>query len=316
MSEGNTHGPAHTYAGDTLISDRIRLAMPGLSPSLRRVAQAVLSEPTTVVISSAVQLAARIGVSQPTVTRFAKAIDLPSYHALQLLLAQEAGRAAASGQDLTGLDELGPDADIEGVIAVMTTLDTASMELAARSLNRTALEAAAKLVADARSVDVYGVGASGVLAQEVELRLFRLGVPIRAWIDVHGATTSAALRSKEDVAIAISGSGRTRETYEALATAKSRHAATIALTGDATSPLALTADVHLTTLGTETGFRTGSFAMRHAQLLVLDVLFTRVARLAHDRSVRAIEATSHIPTAHEVRSTDRLIFDNNPKEYP
>ncbi|MFC9983127.1 MurR/RpiR family transcriptional regulator [Microbacterium keratanolyticum] len=287
------------------VTDQIRLALPRLSPSMLLVARRVLDDPEGVASLSAAQLAAEVGVSQPTVTRFCQAVGLSSYQALLLHIAQESGRAQEPRWISAGYEEIGPEDDLEHVIQVMTSVDVDAMQFAARSLDRAALEEAAAVVASARSVDVYGAGASAVISNELELRMLGIGIQIRAWTAMHSALSSAALRRPGDAAIAISASGRTREVYDALSEAKSRGAATIAVTGDANSPLARVADIHLTAIGREMPYRTASFAARHAQLLVLDVLYTRVAQRDPQRSAETLAATAHIPSTHALRANHR-----------
>lgn len=286
---------------ETLLLDRIRLALPSLSASHAAVGRWILASPEKAVHLSAAQLASEVDVSQPTVTRFCQAIGLANYQTLLLGLAEEVGRGHAHAHPVSVLDGIGPDDPLDQVVRTLTTVDIEAMELAARQLDHAALDAAARAVASARQTDVYGAGASALIAHELELRLFRIGANIRAWTEVHSAATSAALRSPDDVAIAISASGRTAETYEALAAARRQGATTIALTSDPSSPLAQLADLHLTAVGAETPFRTASFAARHAQLLVLDILYTRVAQLDYDRAVAAVAATSHIASDHRVQ---------------
>ena len=299
----NTHdSPAAgtDAARGALITDRIQLALPNLSQAHEHIAHYILGNVEQVTHLSAAQLARAAGVSQPSVTRFCQALGLASYQALLLGLAEEVGHGNAIPQKpLVG--GLSPDDSLEQVAHTLTRLDIDAMELVARQLDFAAIEAAAQMIAGARHTDVYGVGASGLIAQELELRLFRLGVPIRAWVETHAAATSAALRSSDDVIVAISASGRTRETYEALLSGKERGAKTIALTSDPASPVALAADVHLTTMGTGTTYRTASFAARHGQLLLVDILYTRIAQLDHDRALDAVQATAHIVTNHRVR---------------
>lgn len=287
------------------VTDQIRLALPGLSPSMARVAKRVLDDPEGVASLSAAQLAAEVGVSQPTVTRFCQALGLTSYQALLLHIAQEAGRSREPRWSSAGYEEIGPDDDLEHVIQVMTSVDVDAMQFAARSLDREALEAAATAVAEARTVDVYGAGASAVVANELELRLLGIGVQIRAWTALHSALSSASVRRPGDVALAISASGRTREVHDALAEAKSRGALTIAVTGDANSPIARLADIHLTAIGREMPYRTASFAARHAQLLVLDILYTRAAQRNPQRSAETLAARQHIAAWHALRSNHR-----------
>ena len=74
-------------------------------------------------------------------------------------------------------------------------------------------------VALSRHVDIYGVGNSALLAEDLQGRLYRIGINAYAWPEVHIGLTSAAIQDARTVAIGISTSGRTEETIQMLAEA-------------------------------------------------------------------------------------------------
>ncbi|GAA0300887.1 MurR/RpiR family transcriptional regulator [Kineococcus aurantiacus] len=291
-------------------AQRILAVRAGLPPSLRKVADFVLDRPELVEECSAAELARRAGTSQAAVTRFCQTIGLEGYQGLVRWVAREQGRRAhEAGASVWGTaevgPEIGPDDDLERVAAVVAAADVRSLQDTARRLDLDAVERAAQAVARAHRVDVYGVGGSAAMAAETDARLFGIGVPVRNWTEVHAATTSAALLTPADVAIAISHSGATREVVEPAELAARRGATTVAVTGDPGSPLSQLADVVLTVAAGGTTFREGPFAARHAQLLVVDCLYVRVAQLTFARASAARALTDHIPAGHVVRSPRR-----------
>lgn len=154
------------------------------------------------------------------------------------------------------------------------------------------LERAVAAVAGAGRTDVYGVGASAFVAHDLQQKLHRIGHVSFAWSDSHLALTSAAVLSKKDVAIAISHTGATKDTIEALRAAGEHGATTIAITNSPRSALATLADIRLHTAARETTFRSGAMASRLAQLSVIDFLFAGVAQRSYDQSMRALELTA------------------------
>lgn len=299
--------PPGTRTPDT--ADRILAVRADLPPSLRKVAEFVLAEPEAVERCSAAELARQAGTSQAAVTRFCQTIGLDGYQGLVRLMAHEQGRKA--GNPVWGTAEIGPDIspgdDLERVAAVVAAADVRSLQETARRLDLAAVERAAQAVATAHRVDVYGVGGSAAMAAETDARLFGIGVPVRNWTEVHAATTSAALLTSADVAIAISHSGSTREVVEPAALAARRGATVVAVTGDPGSALARLADVVLTVAAGGTTFREGPFAARHAQLLVVDCLYVRVAQLTFTRASAVRALTDHIPGDHAVPASRRRI---------
>ena len=105
---------------------------------------------------------------------------------------------------------------------------------------------AAELVASAHQVTVFGLGgSSSALAQETQNRLFRYGIMVTAHSDPYVMRMTASTLKPNDVVIAISATGRTREVVEAVELAHHYRAKTICITAP-DSDLAKICDVKLT----------------------------------------------------------------------
>jgi DNA-binding MurR/RpiR family transcriptional regulator len=288
-----------------MITTLIRSELPRMSGSLRKVGELVLADPVAATRGSAAELGRRTGTSQATVTRFCRALGLETYQQLLIELAQEQGRVEAEPRTAALGPQIGPDDDLEKVIGVVAEADLRALRHTADQLDREALERAAQALARARRIDVYGVGGSGIVAHETQARLFGIGCTAHAWTEVHAAETSAALLTPSDAVVAVSHSGTTREVLEPLRLAASRGAATVAVTGDARSPVAQAADVRLTSFSGETSFRRGNFGTRHSVLLIVDCLYARVAQLTYERATASLALTAHIADAHASHSRRR-----------
>ena len=92
--------------------------------------------------------------------------------------------------------------------------------------------------------------------------------------DSHMQAMESALLSEQDLAIAFSYSGSTKDVIEVLKRAKQNRAQTICITRYAESPLTNYADIVLLCGANEGPFQGGSLSARVAQLYLLDVLYT------------------------------------------
>jgi DNA-binding MurR/RpiR family transcriptional regulator len=269
---------------------RIRALLPSLAPAERRVAQRVIADPAAVAASTIGTLASECATSETTVIRFCRAVGFTGYPALRLALAAEGGRSEGTdGRELTG--DIAADDDLDKVVAKIAFADARAVEETAEQLDLEALHAVIEALVGARRVDVYGVGASGLIALDLQQKLHRIARVAFAWTDPHLALTSAALLTKDDVAVAISHSGTTQDTVDALALAQRNGAVTVAVTNFPRSPLAGLGDHVLTTAARETTFRSGATASRLAQLTVVDCVFVGVAQRTYETSQRALELT-------------------------
>jgi DNA-binding MurR/RpiR family transcriptional regulator len=269
---------------------RIRALLPSLAPAERRVAEQVLADPAAVAASTISALAQECATSETTVIRFCRAVGFTGYPALRLALAAELGRnERGRARDLTG--DIVADDDLDKVVATIAFADARAVEETAQQLDLDQLHRVIDALVAAPRVDVYGVGASGFVALDLQQKLHRIGRVAFAWSDPHMALTSAALLGPDDVAVAISHSGSTRDILDALQVAQRSGATTVALTNHPRSTLATRADHVLTTAARETTFRSGATASRLAQLTVVDCVFVGVAQRTYETSQRALELT-------------------------
>jgi RpiR family carbohydrate utilization transcriptional regulator len=225
-------------SADVLLT--IRAALPHLSKAFSRIAGMVLADPNWAVQSSVDDLAARAGVGKPTVVRFARAVGCEGLKDFKLKLAG----TLALGTPYLHRSVRNSDTPAEVINNVVGSTLAALAEWH-RSLDAEVLAAAAQLLNGARRVDCYGTGAtSHFLAQDLQARLFRLGLTATSYTDAYLRLVAAATLSPNDVVVAISFVGRMPSLLETIAMAKSRGAKIIAITR-ANTPLARDADIIL-----------------------------------------------------------------------
>jgi DNA-binding MurR/RpiR family transcriptional regulator len=270
---------------------RIRGLLPALPPSERRVAEAAVADPGGVAAKTITELAADCSTSETTVVRFCRAVGLKGYPDLRISLA-----AAAGIQDVAappgGLgSDIGPKDSLADVVGKLGHADARAVEETVAQLDLEALRRSVDAVVAAGAIDIYGVGASGLIALDLHQKLHRIGRRTNAWPDPDGALTSAALLGRGDVAIGISHTGASPQTLAALSEAHDNGTTTVAITNFPKSPIADVADLILTTASRETTFRSGAMASRIAALTVVDCLFVAVAQRNFSRTTRALERT-------------------------
>ena len=264
--------------------------LPSLAPSEQRVGRVILSLPGSAAHLTITELAGMADTSETTVVRFVRSIGLGSYSELRIGLAKAAGRASAEPVPRLSPD-ISPDDDLATVVAKVGAADAQAVASTVANLDAEALGRVVEAVEAARRIDIYGVAASAVVAADLQQKLHRIGLVAFAWSDLHLALPSAANLSPEDVAIAISHSGTTVDTIEALGQAKQAGATTVAITNFPKSAIAEVSDIVVRTTVSETAFRSGAMASRIAELVVVDCLFTAVAERRYEETVSALART-------------------------
>ena len=282
--------PASAPATGDIVA-QLRSLLPALAPAERRVGEVIVSDPGRAAGLTITDLAGAAETSETTVIRFCRSVGVDSYPALRLLVAAWTGRNEAMDQPRLA-PEIDPNDDLASVVTRIGQSATSAVRETADSIDLGELERAIAAVATARRIDAYGVGASGLVAEDLQRKLHRIGLSAWAWPDPHMALTSAANLGAEDVLVAVSHSGRTTDTLDPVIEARSRGARVIAITNFVRSPLAAEADIVLTTVSDETTFRSGAMASRIAALVVVDCLFVGVATQQWSAATEAILRTN------------------------
>jgi DNA-binding MurR/RpiR family transcriptional regulator len=278
----------------------IRSLLPNLAPVEQRVAQAVLDDPSGVAWRSISEFAQSCGTSATSVVRFCRAVGLRGYPDLRLALAgavasKDAAAVVAASSDID------PDDDPVTIIKKIAYADAAAVTDTAGRLDVGVLVQVVDALEASGRIDLYGVGASGLVAVDLQTKLQRIGRPAFAFPDPHMAMTSAALRGEGDIAIGLSHTGTTVDTIDALAEARSHGATTVTITNFPWSPITEVADLVLLTAARETTFRSGAMTSRIAQLTVVDCLFVMLAQRDLPGTMDALERTFTAAQGKRVR---------------
>ncbi|HEU5386214.1 MAG TPA: MurR/RpiR family transcriptional regulator [Streptosporangiaceae bacterium] len=287
----------------------IRSLLPNLAPVERRVAQAVLDDPQGVAWRSISELARTCGTSATSVVRFCRAIGLRGYPDLRLALAGAVARDDVTSVT-TAAHDIAPDDDAATITKKIAYADARAVTDTANHLDIATLVQVTEALAKAGRIDIYGVGASGFVALDLQMKLQRIGRPAFAWPDPHMAISSASLRGAGDVAIGLSHTGTTVDTIDVLREARSHGALTVAVTNFPWSPITEVADLVLLTAARETAFRTGAMTSRIAQLTVVDCLFVTLAQQDLPGTRVALERTFAAAQAKRVRRSRRPSADS------
>lgn len=101
-----------------------------------------------------------------------------------------------------------------------------------KMINQEQMKKIAHFLTTSKKVCVFGMGSSGIAAEEVHLRFMRLGLNIEAVYDSHRIKMLSSLANHESVVIAISLSGTTKEILQGISIAKSNGAKVIMLTSN------------------------------------------------------------------------------------
>lgn len=262
-----------------------------LAPSEAKVVTLLLSDPLFVGTSTTAQVAARAGVSAPSVVRAARAVGFDGFTELKL----EIARARGTTEFFAPAQALAENASTATVLETSIRTGADALTALGGALDVDALHDAVGAVRSARQVVVVGAGTSAAVAADAVFRLRALGVTVSAIPDHESAMIAMRLLSPDDAVIAVSSTGRTSTTLSVADAASSAGATLIAITAQHDTPLAALADIALVVGGAPLPTQMAAAGSRLAQLVVIDALAAALAIRDPERSRRAEHAGIDLP---------------------
>lgn len=251
---------------------RIQKCREKFSPSEQRVANYVLEHAGNIVGLPVAELAEHSGSNRAAVVRFCKRMGFEGYRDFTLALAAEL--AVEQNREKRESADILPGDSVETILQSICANSIQSIQDSCTLLRPSDLQLASDLLIKAKKIDFYGIGASQLAAQDAQYKFMRINKNCTAYPDGHLQLTSASLLSEEDVAVAISWSGETKDVVEAASMAKSKGAAVITITQYGKNRLSQCGDIAFQLTSPETTIRIGAMSSRIAQLTLIDILFS------------------------------------------
>jgi len=255
--------------------DRIQASLPSLAPAEQRVGKLVLTDPRAFASLPVSELADRAHVSKPTVVRFCRSMGYDGLSDFKLKLAGSVSEGVPFIHRSVDADDKTSDIAVKVIDNTVAAFLKYRNDASFNALDRAA-QALAETQKTGRRIEFYGVGNSGIVAQDAQHKFFRLGVNAIAYSDGHMQVMSASMLKPGDCVVIVSNSGRTRDLMDACDIAKKQGATTIVITASG-SPLANAGHIHLTADHPEGYDKYSPMVSRLLHLLIIDILATTVA---------------------------------------
>lgn len=280
----------------TSIENHVRYMYSALSKSEQIAANYFLSHPDHIFQYPLASLAEMSKTSQGAWVRFCKSIGFEGLKGLKNALFLEISQEKAE-TDSPKMQFL----DIRQCSSIAITADQVcansiqAIEATKNLLDEQLLEKLIPMIIGADTIGCFGIGASGLVAEDLYSKFLRLGYHVFYSDDIHVSYAFAATSSPLDIAFLFSNSGETREILRIAEILKKSGTATVAITRyNANNPLSQLADYVLYIDSTEILIRSGATSSRIAQLCVSDILFMAVAGRDYERIEKKLELSYEI----------------------
>lgn len=281
------------------VLERIESNLDLLTGSESKIAQWILDNPETVLHLTVRDLARESNSSQAAVIRLLRTLKINGYNTLKVLLTADLVRQEhRTSPEYTEID---PNASFNSQLQSFAHAAEESIYQTINNVNESDLARISARLPAARSVFLFGMAASHIVAHDLSQKLTRLGYPVTCWSDIHMATVAAALLGPKDVAILVSFSGSTREVLEIAEQLRVRKTFIVAITQyRPKNPLAEVADVVFHVSAQEPTPRIGATTSVLTSLLIGDALMLWLANQDAARTLRHLKATEEAIRQHRL----------------
>jgi RpiR family carbohydrate utilization transcriptional regulator len=254
---------------------RIKSTLSSLAPAEQRVGKLLLSDPRTFSTLPVTELAERASVSKPTVVRFCRSMGYEGLSDFKLKLAGSLSEGVPFIHRNVGAQDSSNDVLVKVIDNTVTAFLKYRNDASSAQIDKAA-EAIALTHKKGKRLEFFGVGNSGIVAQDAQHKFFRLGFHTISHSDGHMQIMSASLLGPGDCLVVFSNSGRTRDLLDSCEIAKKNGATTIVVTASG-SPLANAGKIHLAADHPESYEKFSPMVSRLLHLMIVDVLATAVA---------------------------------------
>jgi RpiR family transcriptional regulator, carbohydrate utilization regulator len=255
--------------------DRIKASLTSLAPAEQRVGKLVLADPRAFANLPVSELADRSHVSKPTVVRFCRSMGYDGLSDFKLKLAGSVSEGVPFIHRSVDMDDKVGDVMVKVIDNAVAAFLKYRNDASSFAIEKAAI-ALTETYNQRGRIEFFGVGNSGIVAQDAQHKFFRLGVTSIAYSDGHMQVMSASTLGPGDCVVVISNSGRTRDLMDACDIARKNGATTIVITASG-SPLASAGHIHLSADHPEGYDRYSPMVSRLLHLLIIDILATTVA---------------------------------------
>ncbi|KXF80707.1 MurR/RpiR family transcriptional regulator [Enterovibrio coralii] len=229
---------------------------------------------------SATKVGAQLGISDSSIIRYAKGLGCTGFPDLKLKLAGAAAQQVATQTPShTIYEEISSSDSTDVILGKSKQLFTDKIEQSLSLIDPEVIDQCAEAILTSGKIVLTGIGASAIVASDINHKLIRTGLNVHFNSDYHSQIVQASLLTEKDLLIVISARGETPEVIVAIEKAKEAGAKVLALTRFGKGKVAQMSDYVLPYSYSETHEQLGMVTSQLLQMVAFDVLFFKLNTL-------------------------------------
>ena len=251
----------------------------------KKIGNFIIHHPKEIVDMTVGELAKECQVSEASVSRFCKKIDMNGFHNLKISIAKE---MVSQSEDDELSNHISVD-DLEQSLKNILANKVAELTQTVSMMNSENLQDILKRINNAQNVLFAAVGNTVPVAMDGAYKLNQIGISAVSTPVWETQLAYSYTLSPDDVVIAISNSGESTGVINILEAAKQKKATTISITNSEKSTIAKISDYHITTATREKLFLDEYRFSRVSATMVIEVLYlflTSMRKEAYDSIIQ------------------------------
>lgn len=225
----------------------------------QRIADYILKNSNSIENMNINIFAKNCNVSTATVTRFCKKINHQSFANFKISLSSIN-------------NNLNEDNTKQDTLQIVNSFYKDIIDSTKAFVNIEDLKVLYDKIKTTKKIYLYGIGSSGLTCTEFMLRLIRMGLHCQAITDSHLMLINSSLLTKNDLVIAISCSGETREIVKSVKLARKNGCFVTSITSFPNSSLSLNSDFFIITPNSTMLTKNHFVNTQFSNIYILDVL--------------------------------------------
>lgn len=233
---------------------------------------------------SATKVGMLLGISDSSVIRYAKSLGCSGFPDLKLKLAVQAPHALENTDQAVYASIEASDSTAQ-IIEKSKHLFISTIEQSLGLIDADMVEQCAQQLLNASKITLAGIGASAIVAADINHKLIRASFNVQFNQDYHIQIVQASLLKVNDVLLVVSARGNTQEVITAIERAKQHGAKVIALTRYGRDKVAQLADIVIPYSYTEKHLQLGMVTPQLLQMAAFDIVFFKLITLTDSFSM-------------------------------
>ena len=255
---------------------KMRAVREELSVNEKKIADFILSNAALIRDYSSQNLAASVGVSQSSISKFSQKLNYRGFTDLKLAIHESVVKSESGeppDETVRTVEE-----QFDSVPKLLYSVKNEALITTMELNDEKRLLSAVNVLEKSKRIQIVALGTGSLVARNFASMLLRVGKSVIAEVDTYIQLSSVATLGAGDAVFVISFSGQSPKMIQITQQARKAGVSVISLTNYSANPIRSLADVQLFSVSQEADFEVPQIISNASQQHVVDILFSLILK--------------------------------------